>query len=86
MSFLVEADEGSYVPNWKTNLAIVLLELSLLFWRFINTTTYYFELIWAFISSHKRAPSFKKELFAPKKVKHILDNICIEQASNFYAT
>ena len=39
-SSLVEVDEGSYRPNCQTNLVIVLLELSLLFRNFINTTDY----------------------------------------------
>ena len=35
---LLEGDEGAYLlPNCQTNLVIVLLVLSLLFWHFINT-------------------------------------------------
>ena len=36
----VEGDEWSYLPNCQTNLVIVLLEMSPLFWYFINTTAY----------------------------------------------
>ena len=34
----VTANEGSSLPNGQTKLVIVLYELSLLFWHFINTT------------------------------------------------
>ena len=35
---LVEGGEGSYLPNGQTNLVIGLFTLSLLFYKFINTT------------------------------------------------
>ena len=40
-SSLVEGGEGSYLSNCQTNLVIVLFTLSLLFWKFINTTAYH---------------------------------------------
>ena len=40
-SFLVEGDEGLFLPNCQTNLLIALHAPSLLFWHFINTTAYH---------------------------------------------
>ena len=40
-SSLVEGDEGSYLPNYQSNLAIALYALSLLFCIFVNTTAYH---------------------------------------------
>ena len=40
-SSLVEGGEGSYLPNCKTNFVIALYTLSLLLFKFINTTAYH---------------------------------------------
>ena len=42
-SSIVELHEGLYLPNCQTNFDIVHLELSLLFWHFINKTIYLFD-------------------------------------------
>ena len=40
-SSLVEGAEGLYLPNCETNFVIALYTLSLLFFKFINTTAYH---------------------------------------------
>ena len=57
-SSLVKGDEVSYLPNCQTNLVIALHAPSLLFWHFINTTSYH---IRAFISHFlPRSPALQE--------------------------
>ena len=48
VELLVEGDEGLYLTNCQSNLAVARDSLSLLFFIFINTTVYH----WADTSLH----------------------------------